>query len=209
MGQSLGMNPGRTVFAQLMEGIHREQFRRYVQRYGGERKVRSFSCRNQFLAMAFAQLTYRESLRDIEACLRSRSQLLDHLGFQGAVARSTLADANETRDWRIYADLAQKLIVKARRLYADEELGVQLRETVYAFDSTTIDLCLSLFPWARFQPTQSAIKLHTLLDLRGPIPSVIEITEGRCHDVNLLDWLSIEPGAFYILDRGYLDFARL
>ena len=186
------MNPRRTVFAQLMEGLHREQFQRCVERYGGDRRVRRFSCRNQFLAMAFAQLTYRESLRDIEACLRSRSELLYSLGFRGEVARSTLAEANETRDWRIYADLAQKLIVKARRLYANEELGLELKETVYAFDSTTIDLCLSLFPWAHFRKRKGAIKLHTLLDLRGPIPTVIEITEGRCHDVNLLDSLVIE-----------------
>ena len=171
--------------------------------------MRRFSCRNQFLAMAFAQLTYRESLRDIEACLRSRSELLYSLGFRGEVARSTLAEANETRDWRIYADLAQKLIVKARRLYANEQLGLELGETVYAFDSTTIDLCLSLFPWAHFRKRKGAIKLHTLLDLRGPIPTVIEITQGKCHDVNLLDSLVIEPGAFYVMDRGYLDFARL
>ena len=203
------MNPRRTIFAQLMEGIHREQFQRCVERYEGDRRVRRFSCRNQFLAMAFAQLTYRESLRDIEACLRSRSELLYSLGFRGEVARSTLAEANETRDWRIYADLAQKLIVKARRLYANEQLGLELGETVYAFDSTTIDLCLSLFPWAHFRKRKGAIKLHTLLDLRGPIPTVIEITQGKCHDVNLLDSLVIEPGAFYVMDRGYLDFARL
>ena len=203
------MHPGRTVFAQLMEGIHPQQFRRCVQRYRGDRKVRRFSCWEQFLAMSFAQLTYRESLRDIEACLRCRSELLNRLGFRGGVARSTLAEANETRDWRIYADLAQKLIVKARRLYANEELGLELEETVYAFDSTTIDLCLSLFPWAHFRKRKGAIKLHTLLDLRGPIPTVIEITEGKCHDVNLLDSLAIEPGAFDVMDRGYLDFARL
>ncbi len=197
------------MFAQLIEGIHPQQFRRCVQHYGGDRKVRRFSCWDQFLAMSFAQLTYRESLRDIEACLRSRSELLYHLGFRGVVARSTLAEANETRDWRIYADLAQKLIVKARRLYANEELGLELEETVYAFDSTTIDLCLSLFPWAHFRKRKGAIKLHILLDLRGPIPTVIEITEGKCHDVNLLDSLVIEPGAFYVMDRGYLDFARL
>ena len=192
-----------------MEGIHPQQFRRCVQRYRGDRKVRRFSCWEQFLAMSFAQLTYRESLRDIEACLRCRSELLNRLGFRGGVARSTLAEANETRDWRIYADLAQKLIVKARRLYANEELGLELEETVYAFDSTTIDLCLSLFPWAHFRKRKGAIKLHTLLDLRGPIPTVIEITEGKCHDVNLLDSLAIEPGAFDVMDRGYLDFARL
>ena len=197
------------MFAQLMEGIHPQQFRRCVQRYRGDRKVRRFSCWEQFLAMSFAQLTYRESLRDIEACLRCRSELLNRLGFRGGVARSTLAEANETRDWRIYADLAQKLIVKARRLYANEELGLELEETVYAFDSTTIDLCLSLFPWAHFRKRKGAIKLHTLLDLRGPIPTVIEITEGKCHDVNLLDSLAIEPGAFDVMDRGYLDFARL
>ena len=192
-----------------MEGIHPQQFRRCVQRYRGDRKVRRFSCWEQFLAMSFAQLTYRESLRDIEACLRCRSELLNRLGFRGGVARSTLAEANETRDWRIYADLAQKLIVKARRLYANEELGLELEETVYAFDSTTIDLCLSLFLWAHFRKRKGAIKLHTLLDLRGPIPTVIEITEGKCHDVNLLDSLAIEPGAFDVMDRGYLDFARL
>ena len=184
------------MFAQLIEGIHPQQFRRCVQHYGGDRKVRRFSCWDQFLAMSFAQLTYRESLRDIEACLRSRSELLYHLGFRGVVARSTLAEANETRDWRIYADLAQKLIVKARRLYANEQLGLELEETVYAFDSTTIDLCLSLFPWAHFRKRKGAIKLHTLLDLRGPIPTVIEITEGKCHDVNLLDSLVIEPAPF-------------
>ncbi len=203
------MNQGRTVFAQLMDRIHREEFRRCVEHYKGDRKVRRFSCRNQFLAMAFAQLAYRESLRDIEACLNSRPEALYHLGFRGGVARSTLAEANETRDWRIYADLARKLIGKARPLYADEDLGLDLEATVYAFDSTTIDLCLSLFPWALFRKRKGAVKLHTLLDLRGPIPTVIEITHGRCHDVNMLDSLLIEPGAFYLMDRGYLDYARL
>lgn len=172
-------------------------------------KVQDFSCWDQFLCMAFAQLTYRESLRDIEACLRSRGSQLYHLGIRGHVARMNLARANAQRDWRIYADLAQHLIRKARRLYAAEDFGVQLDETVYALDSTTIDLCLSLFRWARFRRTKAAIKLHTLLDLRGPIPSFIEITEGKLHDVNILDELLIEPGAFYIMDRGYLDFARL
>ncbi len=203
------MNQGRTVFAQVMDWIHPEQFRRCVHRYRGDYKVRKFSCRNQFLAMAFGQLTYRHSLRDIEACLRSRREQLYHMGFRSRVARSTLAEANEQRDWRIYADLAQRLIRKARRLYSDEDLGLQLKDTVYAFDSTTIDLCLSLFPWARFRRRKAAIKLHTLLDLRGAIPTFIGITEGKTHDVRMLDSLFIEPGAFYIMDRGYLDFTRL
>ncbi len=197
------------MFAQVMDWIHPEQFRRCVHRYRGDYKVRKFSCRNQFLAMAFGQLTYRHSLRDIEACLRSRREQLYHMGFRSRVARSTLAEANEQRDWRIYADLAQRLIRKARRLYSDEDLGLQLKDTVYAFDSTTIDLCLSLFPWARFRRRKAAIKLHTLLDLRGAIPTFIGITEGKTHDVRMLDSLFIEPGAFYIMDRGYLDFTRL
>jgi len=203
------MTPRRTIFGQVMEGIERKQFQRCVSRYRGDYKVRRFSCRDQFLAMAFAQLTYRESLRDIEACLASRADQLYQLGFRSRVSRSTLAEANEQRDWRIYADLAQILIRRARKLYAQEDLGLQLQETVYAFDSTTIDLCLSLFPWARFRQSKAAIKLHTLLDLRGSIPTFIEITEGRRHDIQMLDSLLIEPGAFYVMDRGYLDFARL
>lgn len=185
------------------------QFQRCVERYRGSYKLRTFSCWDQFLCLVFAQLTFRESLRDIEECLRARTDQLYHLGFRGRICRSTLAEANEHRDWRIYADLAALLIKKARRLYAQEELAVQLEQSVYALDSTTIDLCLSLFPWARFRRTKGAIKLHTLLDLRGPIPSLIEITDGLCHDINALDLLVIEPGAFYVMDRGYLDFARL
>lgn len=206
---SWGMNQGRAVFAQVMEGVHPEEFRRCVARYDGDRRVRRFPCWSQFLAMSFAQLTYREGLRDIEACLNSRPEQLYHLGFREGVARSTLADANEQRDWRIYADLAQQLIRKARRLYAEEDLGLELENTAYAFDSTTIDLCLSLFPWARFRRTKAAIKLHTLLDLRGSIPTFIEISEGRQSDIKSLDSLWIEPGAFYVMDRGYLDFSRL
>lgn len=192
-----------------MDGIHREQFRRCVVRYRGDYKVQKFSCREQLLAMSFAQLTYRESLRDIEACLNSRGDQLYHLGFRSPIARSTLAEANENRDWRIYADLAQLLIRKARKLYSQEDLGFQLDESAYAFDSTTIDLCLNLFPWARFRQRKAAVKLHTLLDLRGSIPTFIEITEGRQSDVRSLDSLWIEPSAFYVMDRGYLDFARL
>ena len=203
------MNTPPTVFSQLMQWIHPQRFQRYVERYRGMYKVQDFSCWDQFLCMAFAQLTYRESLRDIEACLRSRGSQLYHLGFRGRVARMNLARANAHRDWRIYADLAQHLIRKARPLYIDEDFGVELNQTVYALDSTTIDLCLSLFRWARFRRTKAAIKLHTLLDLRGPIPTFIEITEGKLHDVNILDELIVEPGAFYITDRGYLDFARL
>ena len=203
------MNPGKTVFSQIVESIHPQQFQRCVERYGGDYKVHRFSCWDQFLCLAFAQLTFRESLRDIEACLRSRASQLYHMGFRADICRSTLADANEARDWRIHADLAQKLIAKARRLYAEEELACSLKETVYALDSSTIDLCLTLFRWASFRTTKAAIKLHTLLDLRGPIPSFIEITAGKLHDVNILDSLLIEPGAFYVMDRGYLDFARL
>jgi hypothetical protein len=203
------MNEGRTVFSQVMQPIHRQEFQRSVVRYGGDYKVRSLSCRDQFLAMSFAQLTYREGLRDIEACLRSRADQLYHLGFRSRIARSTLAEANEKRDWRIYADLAHTLIRKARSLYQDDPLGIQLEETVYAFDATTIDLSLSVFPWAWAQQGKSAVKLNTLLDLRGSIPTFIEITSGRTHDVNALDCLPIEPGALYLFDRGYLDFARL
>jgi hypothetical protein len=200
---------GKTIFSQVIELIHPQQFRRCVERYRGHYKLRAFSCWDQFLCMAFAQLTFRESLRDIEDCLAARSDQLYHLGFRSRVCRSTLADANEGRDWRIYADLAALLIKKARRLYAGQPLEVDLQQSIYALDSTTIELCLNLFPWARFQSTKAAIKLHTLLDLRGPIPSFIEITEGRCHDVNALEVLVVEPGAFYVMDRGYLDFSRL
>jgi hypothetical protein len=189
--------------------IEAEQFRRCVNRYQGNYRVRNFSCWDQFLAMSFAQLTYRDSLADIEVCLRSRQDQLYRLGFRSTVAHSTLADANSSRDWRIYHDLAQSLITRARRIYASESLGVELEQTVYALDSTTIDLCLSLFPWARFRSTKAAVKLHTLLDLRGPIPTMISISEGKKADVNILDELVLEPGAFYVMDRGYVDFARL
>jgi hypothetical protein len=199
----------KLVFAQLMEWIPHYEFQRLVARYRGDYKVSSFSCWDQFLCMAFAQLTYREGLRDIEACLRSRSNLLYHMGIRGHVARSTLADANEHRDWRIYGDLAQKLIARARKLYAHDDFGVELEQTVYAFDSTTIELCLNLFPWARFRQEKAGIKLHTLLDLHGSIPSFIRLTEAACHDVNALDSLVLEPGAFYVMDRGYVDFERL
>ena len=203
------MNAGKMVFAQIMEWVHPERFRRCVARYSGNYKVRHFSCWDQFLAMAFAQLTFRESLTDIEICLRSRSDALYHLGFRSSVAHSTLADANSTRDWRIYADLAQGLIRRARKLYAQESLGLELDETVYALDSTTIDLCLSLFPWARFRSTKAAVKLHTLLDVRGPIPTMIAISDGKQADVSILDELVLEAGAFYVMDRGYVDFERL
>ena len=203
------MNTGKLIFAQLTDSIHPEQFRRCVNRYDGNYKVCSFPCWDQFLAMSFAQVTYRESLADIEVCLRSRPDQLYWMGFRSTVAHSTLADANSARDWRIYADLAQLLIARARQLYANEPLAVELEQTVYALDSTTIDLCLSLFPWARFRSTKAAVKLHTLLDLRGPIPTMISITEGKQADVRVLDELIPEPGAFYVMDRGYLDFARL
>lgn len=203
------MNQGRTVFSQVMDFLPMYEFRKCVKRYNGNYRVRSFSCLDQFLAMAFAQLTYRESLRDIEACLGSVSKKLYHMGFRGKVTRTTLADANEKRDWRIYADFALVLIHTARQLYQDDQFGVELDETVYALDSTTIDLCLSLFPWARFRTTKGAVKLHTLLDLRGNIPSYIKITTGKVHDVNILDDLIPEPGSWYIMDRGYLDVARL
>ena len=192
-----------------MSWIHPERFRRCVQRYKGNHKTSEFSCWDQFLAMAFAQVTYRESLADLEVCLRSRRDQLYHMGFRSSVAHSTLADANRTRDWRIYADLAQGLIARARRLYSEEPLGEELNGTVYALDSTTIDLCMSLFPWARFRSTKSAVKLHTLLDLRGPIPTMIAISDGKRADVSILDELLPEPGAFYVMDRGYLDFERL
>ena len=203
------MHVEKFVFAQLMEWVPHYEFRRLVARYGGDYRVRNCSCWDQFLCMAFAQVTCRESLRDIETCLRARPNLLYHLGIRSPVARSTLADANEQRDWRIYADLAQKLIGRARRLYAQEPFGLELEQTVYAFDSTTIELCLNLFPWARFRQRKGGIKLHTLLDLHGSIPSFIRLTDAACHDVRALDALPLEPGAFYLMDRGYVDFARL
>jgi Transposase DDE domain/Domain of unknown function (DUF4372) len=203
------MHVGKLIFAQVMEFAPWHTFRRLVVKYQGNFNVRTFTCLDQFLCMAFAQLTYRESLRDVEACLRAQASKLYHLGLRGHVSRSALADANESRDWRIYCDFAQALIQIARRLYAKESLGIDLSETVYALDSTTIDLCLSLFPWARFRKTKAAVKLHTLLDLRGGIPSFIHISDGRLHDVNVLDVLITEPGAFYVMDRGYLDFDRL
>jgi Domain of unknown function (DUF4372)/Transposase DDE domain len=203
------MYTGKLVFAQLMEHLPLHTFRRCVARYRGEHKVKSFSCLDQYLCMAFAQLTYRESLRDIEACLRAQSSKLYHLGIRGQISRNTLANANATRDWRLYADFAQRLIATARRLYANEPFGVALTETVYALDATTIDLCLAVFPWAKFRSTKAAVKLHTLLDLRGAIPSFIHISDGKLHDVNVLDLLLPEPGAFYIMDRGYVDFERL
>jgi hypothetical protein len=203
------MYAGRLVFAQLMDHLPLHSFRRCVARYQAEHKVKSFSCLDQYLCMAFAQLTYRESLRDIEACLRAQSSKLYHFGIRGHIARNTLANANATRDWRLYADFAQRLIATARRLYAHDAFGVDLAETVYALDATTIDLCLAVFSWAPFRSTKAAVKLHTLLDLRGAIPSFIHISDGKLHDVNVLDLLLPEPGAFYIMDRGYLDFERL
>jgi hypothetical protein len=203
------MHVGKLVFAQLTDLIHPEQFRRCVRRYNGNYKVKTFSCWSQFLCMAFGQLTYRESLRDVETCLRSRQDQLYHLGIRGEVSHSTLADANRERDWRIYYDMAQLLIRRARSLYHDEPTGLDLKETVYALDSTTIDLCLNLFPWARFRRTKGAIKLHTLLDLRGSIPTFISISQGKKADVRILDALVLEPGSFYVMDRGYVDFRRL
>lgn len=203
------MYSGKLVFAQVMEFLPRHAFNRCVKRYQGNRGMRNFSCRDQFLAMAFAQLTYRESLRDIETCLRSVRTKWNHLGFRGNIARSTLADANRLRDWRIYADFAHVLIERARSLYLDEPLGIELENTAYALDSTTIDLCLSLFPWASFRKRKGAVKLHTLLDLRGNIPCFLRVSPGKTHDVNLLDELPIEPGAFYVMDKAYVDFARL
>jgi hypothetical protein len=203
------MNRGKLVFAQLMQHLPLTTFRRCVTRYRGAFKVKSFSCLDQFLCMAFAQLTFRESLRDIEVCLRAQSSKLYHLGIRSAVARNTLANANAVRDWRIYADFAQSLIGIARPLYAQESFGVDLQETVYALDTTTIDLCLSVFPWAVFRTAKAAIKLHTLLDLRGNIPTFMHISDGKVHEVNILDQLLPEPGAFYIMDRGFLDFERL
>ncbi len=203
------MNAGKTLFAQVMEFVPWTSFARIVQRYGGNAGVRTLSCAEQFRAMAFAQLTWRESLRDIEASLSANAGKLYAMGFRSAVRRSTLADANESRDWRIWSDLAALLIRRARKLYACESLGVELDNTVYALDSSTIDLCLSLFDWAPFRSTKAAIKLHTLLDLRGAIPAFIHISDGKLHDVNVMDLLSFEAGAFYVMDRGYVDFARL
>jgi hypothetical protein len=204
------MYEGKLVFAQLMDHLPLHTFRRIVKRYDGERKVKTFSCLDQFLCMAFAQLTYRESLRDIEACLRAQRTKLYHLGIRTKqVARNTLANANAVRDWHMYADFAQSLITIARSLYVDEPFGVDLKDSVYALDPSTIDLCLSVFPWAPFRQAKAAVKLHTLLDLRGNIPSFIHISDGKLHDVNILDQLIPEPGAFYVMDRGYIDFARL
>jgi len=203
------MNTGKTLFAQLMDFLPWTTFTRIVARYDGDRAIRTLSCAEQFRVMAFAQLTYRESLRDIEACLSAQSAKLYHMGFREPVRRSTLADANAVRDWRIYAEFAQRLIAQARRLYAGDSLDVDLTNTVYALDSTTIDLCLSVFPWALFRSAKAAVKMHTLLDLRGSIPSFIHISDGKMHDVHALDMLLPEPGAIYVMDRGYIDFARL
>jgi len=203
------MNHGRTVFSQLITFLPDREFRRCVARYDGDSRLRAFSCWNQYLSMAFGQLTYRESLRDIEACLRAMGPKLYHMGFHSRVARSTLADANDSRDWRIYADFAQFLIRIARPLYARDPIGVDLAQSLYALDSTTIDLCLALFPWARFRKHKAAVKMHTLLDLHGNIPTFISITDGKVHDVNVLDEFLPEAGAFYVMDRGYLDFERL
>jgi hypothetical protein len=203
------MNTGRTIFSQLLEYAPSKEFQKCVARYRGDANLRGFSCWDQYLAMAFAQLTYRESLRDIEACLRSIGGKTYHMGFRGKVSRTTLADANERHDWRIYADFAQVLIGIARPLYAHDPIGVDLTHSLYALDSTTIDLCLSLFPWARFRKQKGAVKLHTLLDLHGNIPTFISITDGKVHDVNILDQIDPEAGAFYVMDRGYVDFERL
>lgn len=203
------MLSGQLVFSQLMEFLPRHEFNACVRRYGGNRRLRGFSCRDQFLCLAFAQLTFRESLRDIETCLRAVEPKLYHAGFRGRVSRSTLADANRSHDWHIYADFAQVLISRARHLYAGDALAVALEQTVYALDSTTIDLCMTLFPWAKFRRRKAAVKLHTLLDLRGNIPTFMHISHGKVHDVTVLDQMPIEPGAFYVMDRGYVDFARL
>jgi hypothetical protein len=203
------MNSGKTIFSQLMDFLPMYEFQKCVERYNGNYKIKSFSCWDQFLCLAFAQLTYRESLRDIEFCLRVQQSKLYHMGFRGQVSRNTLANANQVRDWRIYADFAQVLIRIARSLYANEDFGLDLQEVVYALDSTTIDLCLTLFPWAKFRKRKGAVKLHTLLDLRGSIPTLIHITHGKVHDIKFLDHFYIEPGAIYLMDRGYVDFARL
>jgi transposase len=203
------MNTGKTLFAQIMDFLPWKTSHRIVARHGGDKGVRSLTCAEQFRAMAFAQLTYRESLRDIEACLLAQSAKLYHMGFREPVARSTLADANESRDWRIWESFAGRLIIQARELYLNEDLGLDLSNTVYALDSTTIDLCLSVFPWAHFRTTKAAVKMHTLLDLKGSIPSFIHISDGKLHDVHALDLLELEAGAIYVMDRGYVDFARL
>ncbi len=203
------MHTGQTVFSQLLDFLPKKQFDRCVRRYHGNHRIKTFSCFDQYLCMAFAQITYRQSLRDIEICLRAIQPKLYHCGIRGNVSRTTLAKANENRDWRIYADIAQVLIRKARTLYASEDFGLQLNREVYALDSTTIDLCLSLFPWAKFRKHKAAVKVHTLMDLKGSIPTFIRITDGKVHDVNILDDLILEPGAVYVMDRGYLDFARL
>ena len=203
------MNTGKTLFAQIMDFLPWKTFHRIVARHGGDKGVRSLTCAEQFRAMAFAQLTYRESLRDIEACLLAQAAKLYHMGFRAPVARSTLADANESRDWRIWESFAGRLITQARELYLSEDLGLDLINTVYALDSTTIDLCLSVFPWAHFRTTKAAVKMHTLLDLKGSIPSFIHVSDGKLHDVHALDLLELEAGAIYVMDRGYVDFARL
>ena len=203
------MYSGRLVFSQVMEHLPMKTFRRCVQRYHGNRHIQSFTCLDQFLCMAFAQLTFRESLRDIEVCLRAHQDKLYHMGIRGGMSRNTLANANQRRDWRIYAEFAQAMIRIARPLYAEEDLAVELDNTIYALDASTIDLCLSVFPWTLFRSTKSAVKLHTLLDLRGNIPAFIHVSDGKMHDVNVLDILVPEPGAFYIMDRGYVDFERL
>ncbi len=203
------MYTGRLIFSQVMDYLPKHIFRQCVNRYHGNRKIKNFTCLDQFLSMAFAQLTYRESLRDIEVCLRAQHNKLYHMGIRGGIARNTLSNANKIRDWRIYADLAQSLITTARGLYVNEDFGLELDNTVYALDASTIDLCLSVFPWATFRQTKAAVKLHTLLDLRGNIPTFIHITDGKVHDVNVLDILIPEPGAFYVMDRGYVDFKRL
>ena len=203
------MNTGKTLFAQLMDFLPWTTFSRYVARYSGDKGVRTLSCAEQFRVMAFAQLTYRESLRDIEACLSAQQSKLYHMGLREPVRRTTLADANELRDWRIHADFAQRLIAQARTLYVGEDLGLELSNTVYALDSTTIDLCLAVFPWAHFRTTKAAVKMHTLLDLKGSIPSFIHLSDGKLHDVHVLDLLALEPGAIYVMDRGYVDFERL
>ena len=203
------MNHGKLVFSQLLGFVSIKKFRRCVKRYNGDHRVKNFTCWDQFLCMIFAQLTHRESLRDIEVCLRTKSKKLYHLGIRGKISRSTLARANDRRDWRIYQDFAMLLIRQARELYSNDEFSVRLKRAAYALDSTTIDLCLSLFPWAKFRSTKAAVKLHILLDLRGNMPSVIVISRGNLHDVNIIDDLIFEPGAIYIMDRGYLDFARL
>jgi Domain of unknown function (DUF4372)/Transposase DDE domain len=203
------MYTGKTLFAQIMDFLPWSTFHRIVARYGGDYRIRTFHCTEQFRVMAFAQLTYRESLRDIEACLSAQASKLYHMGISRAISRSTLADANESRDWRIYADFAQRLIAQARQLYVGEAFGFDLSNTIYALDSTTIDLCLSMFPWAPFRETKAAVKVHALLDLRGAIPSFIHITDGKWHDINILNLFIPEPGAFYIMDRAYVDFSRL